>query len=914
LGQGGFGVTYFAWDLTLDRAVAIKEYLPAGQCTRLTNRLTVQSQDGERREQYAYGLERFLDEARILARFAAHPSIVPVVNFVEANGTAYLVMNYLQGMNLKEHISNRGGRITYTIASAIMMRAMDALREVHQQGLLHRDISPDNIFLTSDGCVKLIDFGAARHALSEHSQTLSVILKPGYSPEEQYRTKGKQGPWSDVYALGATLYRCVTGIVPPSAIDRLADDELHKPSLYCADLPAPAEIAILKAMSVRAADRYQSVAEFQAALRIEPGEVPGSNHISEPPLPDFPPAFPTTAQPSQPISVRVDSRPAMTWAYFAASVIVVGILGWFVARQASAFEFKRGEEAFKAFQFMDAFRDFQISGHLGNSQSAMYLGVMHRDGLGVRRNYAEAYRWSEKAASAGEGRAMNLLGVLYATGNGVHKSYSLARMWWERASPVEFRATFNLGRLYEQGWGVEPDSAKANQMFSKTKLECDEEARKGNADAMFHLGLLYEFGYGVTRSNSLALDWLQKAAAGGSIGGMLALGDLYYFGDGATQDYTRARSWYQKVADTGYPDGMTRLGDVYSSGERAPLDGKAAQEWYEKAADAGSVDAMFKLGLRFDDGISVPRDQTQAQLWYEKAAEGGSVEAMLKLAERYRTGLHVQQDQSMARTWKDQAVTAFTAPSDAAGAVAGFVTDPSGAAVAGAKIIVTNIANQKQHLVTTDESGIYQITLSPDIYRLEVCALGFKSMNRAQVTVTPLAAMRADWGLEVGPSVCSGSAVVTQGRALARPTVPTSPTLLYITCDVECRRYVDGEAEPAGDIKLAPGRYAIKVVMASDPSVYEERNVTVAEAETNKVIFALKLKQDAAIKNRQLVSSAVEQAQTLFGNNDYAAALDTLDHAAAIAPDNQDIKRLEDLVLKACRPLGACGPRYRSQQ
>ncbi len=318
LGQGGFGVTYFAWDLTLDRAVAIKEYLPGGQCTRLANRTTVQPYEGDRRQMYTYGLQRFLDEARTLARFAGHPCIVPVINFVEANGTAYMVMTYLEGITLKQHLAMQGGRIPYPVAVDILMRVMDALREVHQQGLLHRDISPDNIFLTSQNRVYLIDFGAARHALGEQSQSLSVILKPGFAPEEQYRAKGKQGPWTDVYALGATLYRCITGIQPPPAIDRLVQDEIERPSRYCPDLPPPAEAALMKALAVRGTERYQSVAELQQALlagsgvraaaappppAAEPRQFP-----LPPPMPQPPPQQPAMAQPP-PLPVRPASRP-----------------------------------------------------------------------------------------------------------------------------------------------------------------------------------------------------------------------------------------------------------------------------------------------------------------------------------------------------------------------------------------------------------------------------------------------------------------------------------------------------------------------------------------------------------------------------------------------------------------------------
>jgi serine/threonine protein kinase len=147
-----------------------------------------------------------------------------------------------------------------------MMPVMDALREVHKAGILHRDISPDNIYLTRSGLVKVLDFGAARYALSDRSQNLSVILKTGYAPEEQFRSKGKQGPWTDVYGVGATLYRAITGKIPPSAPDRLEQDEIERPILTGASIDEQAENALMKALAVRAADRYQSMEDFQSAI------------------------------------------------------------------------------------------------------------------------------------------------------------------------------------------------------------------------------------------------------------------------------------------------------------------------------------------------------------------------------------------------------------------------------------------------------------------------------------------------------------------------------------------------------------------------------------------------------------------------------------------------------------------------
>jgi serine/threonine protein kinase len=266
LGQGGFGITYIGWDLFLARKLAIKEYLPSGVATRRSGDTTVTPYSAQIRPDYEWGLDKFIEEARVLARFQNHPCIVSVTNFFRANGTAYLVMEFLEGRSFEDYLNQRGGSIPFVDTLRIMMPVMDALREVHAAGILHRDISPDNIYLCHSGQVKVIDFGAARAALGQHSQALSVIVKAGYAPEEQYRSKGKQGPWSDVYATAATMYRAITGNMPPPSPDRQAEDELLPPSVLGVSMHRNAEAALLKGLAVRATDRFQSMGEFQEAL------------------------------------------------------------------------------------------------------------------------------------------------------------------------------------------------------------------------------------------------------------------------------------------------------------------------------------------------------------------------------------------------------------------------------------------------------------------------------------------------------------------------------------------------------------------------------------------------------------------------------------------------------------------------
>lgn len=283
LGNGGFGITYIAMDLVLGIKLCIKEFFPRGLATRLQGQSKISLLSGKQRRDFQYSIEKFLDEAQALAKFVSHPGIVTVSDYFEENNTAYLVMLYEEGGTFKDYLKKKSKKLDYHTALKIMMPVMDALREVHNAGLLHRDISPDNIYITKEGQIKLLDFGAARYFMGEHSKDLSIILKPGFAPEEQYRSRGKQGAWTDIYAVGATFYCAITGEVPPESLERRDEDPLVPPSRRSVKIPKNAEAALLKAMSVRAEDRFQQMEDFQQELMEGEGSYPGPMYTGNPP-------------------------------------------------------------------------------------------------------------------------------------------------------------------------------------------------------------------------------------------------------------------------------------------------------------------------------------------------------------------------------------------------------------------------------------------------------------------------------------------------------------------------------------------------------------------------------------------------------------------------------------------------------
>ena len=279
LGFGGFGVTYIGWDAVLEQKIAIKEYLPSEFSTRVPGQTQITVFSGDKSEQFGDGLSKFIDEAQRLAKFHQEDGVVRIFDSFEANNTAYIIMELLQGETLAEYLK-REPKMPTDKAIAMLMPIIHSLQAINERGIIHRDIAPDNIFLTDDGKIKLIDFGAARFATTSHSRSLTVIIKPGYSPEEQYRSRGDQGSHTDVYAIGATLYRMVTGETPPDAMERRAhfeskEKDILKPiAKFTKDITENQETAIYNGLNVRIEDRTPNMATLAKELTtVEPEKV-----------------------------------------------------------------------------------------------------------------------------------------------------------------------------------------------------------------------------------------------------------------------------------------------------------------------------------------------------------------------------------------------------------------------------------------------------------------------------------------------------------------------------------------------------------------------------------------------------------------------------------------------------------------
>ena len=268
LGEGGFGITYVGFDTALELRVAIKEFFPYGFVNRIAD-VTSEVSCSEEREKLDFfqkGRARFMQEARALARFSGARGIVDVRDFFEENNTAYIVMEFVDGVTLKQYLKDHG-TLSPEETLRLLTPVMESLTLLHRENLIHRDISPDNIMITN-GEVKLLDFGAAR-SVGGDQRSLSVLLKPGYAPFEQYQSHGKQGPWTDVYALCATMYKCITGVRPDESASRLYEESLKAPSALGVAIDPQMEAALLKGLSVRTEDRWQTVDALLSELNAQ---------------------------------------------------------------------------------------------------------------------------------------------------------------------------------------------------------------------------------------------------------------------------------------------------------------------------------------------------------------------------------------------------------------------------------------------------------------------------------------------------------------------------------------------------------------------------------------------------------------------------------------------------------------------
>ena len=555
LGKGGFGITYEAIDLQLSKKVAIKELLPDSIATRVEGS-TVVPQTTSMEDSWTWAKERFLEEARFLAGFS-HPAIVGVHRLIEANGTAYMVMDFVEGESYEARLRRIGKEPDQASLMAVMGPILEGIEEIHAKNLLHRDIKPDNILIDKRGKPVLIDFGSARMSVGA-TMTMTSMVTHGYSPIEQYQTKGRMGPWTDIYAIGAVMCRAITGEKPPVAADRVIEDDFQwvsnrKPAGYDETFLN----AVDWALRVRVEDRPQSVASFSEHLSVVRAATP-------PPIPSkIDPSPQPLAEEKTPIQQPVESKPNSNKPKLVAVFFVTLILS--------------------------------LAGYIKNQSKIKDYenGLKYLNGEGVIKDESKAVDFFRRAAERGYAPAQYQLAECYWHSLDVAKDFKnhseLTMKWYRKSAEQGYApAQAELAFSYRYGIICAIDQVEAVKWARKS-------AKQENAEGQNILGNCYYHGEGVAKDLVEAVKWYRKSADQGNALAQYDLGNCYYNGQGVSKDRVEAVKWYRKSADQGNAWAQNTLGVCYADGSGVERNLAEAVKWYRKAAAQGHEAAQTNL-------------------------------------------------------------------------------------------------------------------------------------------------------------------------------------------------------------------------------------------------------------------------------------------------------------------------------
>ena len=672
LGQGGFGITYLATQELLNRRVAIKEFFMRDFCSRGQDTATVTLGTDANREQMERYLAKFLKEAKVIARLD-HPNIIRIYDIFEENGTAYYVMEYIEGESLSDMVKRRGA-LPEQEAVACIRSVVEALKHVHSLGINHLDVKPGNIMVRrKDGRVFLLDFGLSKQYDAEGNQTSSTPLgiSHGYAPIEQYTPGGMKefSPQTDIYALGATLYYLVTGVTPPAAGELFT----HQLEGFPPTVSAALRRAIGRAMRQQREDRPATVEKFEALLPAQ-GQPKKKSGNRRPPK-DSPEADDETTR----LNPETDETPEGEGTprrngfkrFFqsnialigAGAVVLLAIVCGVIYTSQPSYIHKQGLKAYNTGDYATALKKFRQTAEKGYVDSQYRLGYMYYNGEGVTKNDTLAATWFTQAAEQGYAAAQLYLGDMYKNSEAVPRNDTTAVEWYTRAAKQGHpTAQIRLGEMYESGRGVKRDYAQAMEWYTQAA-----NPNRYNNKAYYHLGEMYYYGRGVPQDYEKALEQYQMATIGtGYAPAQLRLREMYKYGRGVPKDEAKAAEWYAKAvtnltqaAEQGDAEAQFKLGEIHELGSVTPAPLKAL-EWYMKAAEQGYIPAQTEIGNIYYFGSGVPKDLAKAEAWYTKAAEQGDAEALFRLGQIYYYPAGETNDRAKAQEWYDKARYWFT--------------------------------------------------------------------------------------------------------------------------------------------------------------------------------------------------------------------------------------------------------------
>ena len=715
LGRGGFGITYLAHDTLLDRHVAVKEYLPTDYAARTENHSVRPKSSGTSKD-YTWGLDRFLDEARTLARLE-HPSIVRVHAYVELNGTGYIVMEYIKGESLDDRLKRQGELDPFDFKfglTAILKPLVGGLEQVHSEGYLHRDITPRNIMLKEDGTPVLIDFGSARQMVAARSRNVTALVTPCYAPLEQYSPHGKQqGPWTDIYALSAVAYRCITGNVPIDATERVQGDELMLASeIGQGRCPAGLLTAVDQGLSLKREERPQDLKAWREAwCKPSAGAADWYRRAAEQGRPSaqwYLGDMHATGR-----WVAQNDVEAVKWFLTAAE------RGHILAQTHLCGMYSRGRGV--AQDDVEALKWCLLATNQGDAFAQCAVGVMCEKGRGIAQDDAEAVRWYRRAAEQGYGRAQFYLGVMYLEGRGLRctpdsdndedrttsdvekeqdweeasrlfelaAERGVASAKWYRGCMTHMLAYVNdeNARMWRQKAALEGDPAAQYVLGVKEQedqweegpyypegLHCPEgwywmatenkalhrlPVSSSDSGWLFDvIDVMYAEGRWKQEDDDaygLQSYWMAKEQGNSLV--QYELGVMYEEGlHTFHQDDAKAVEWHRRAAEQGNADAQHALAEMYSKGRGVTQIMATAVDYYRLAASQGHTEAQFSLGLIYHDPMNrqVPvwwEDQEEAMKWFRMAGEQGHLASQSILREAYHEGRFVPEDDKEAIKW-----------------------------------------------------------------------------------------------------------------------------------------------------------------------------------------------------------------------------------------------------------------------
>ena len=636
LGQGGFGITYLAIQVSSNRKVAIKELFLNGVNERSGNSLQVSNSVND--PLFEKQKEKFKKEAkRIMSLDNEH--IVKVYDLFEENNTVYYVMDYLEGESLASKMKREGHPLTESEVMDILPQLLDALSEIHQYKIWHLDIKPANIMLVNNSIV-LIDLGASKQITPSEMTSTALYFTPGYAPAEQTGMLFKQfGPWTDLYAVGATIFNLLTGKSPLEFdIEEFKEDDLPESNLGLMYK------LINWMMQPKRKERPQKAEDVKQKYYIDLvsiGVVSIAKEVFNREIVktkgediDFVKDLGATKEQIDTIQKEIkDLFGADVEGYpMTHDCIVVAILqqlGWLFDYSGSGEEEATDEDAEELENLVKEQNKILVD---RNEETVISEGDKGNNNMTVEEMVTLINSDNKKGletvrgiANSGNTDAQLLVGIMYQMGVGGEEHQADAAYYFRMAAEQGIAsAQTNLGKCYLAGDGVPEDNNKAFEWFEKA-------AKQGDAEGQFQLGRCYEEGWGTDKIENLAYQYYRKSANQGYANAQIQVGFCYLDGIGVSVNDSGAFEWFKKAAEQDNPDGQYLIGACYSEGTGVTKDSHEAVKWYKKAAEQGIAAAQYNLGICYLEGDGVRKNRPEAKRLLQKAAEQGYEDAQKAL-------------------------------------------------------------------------------------------------------------------------------------------------------------------------------------------------------------------------------------------------------------------------------------------